>query len=125
MVDTVNQWWHDETVPLSSVSISSRCYTPCVSEESGGQTYRKPCVLLEQLRSLVLKREMPLQVVVPLFTSNAAAAVGLKDKGIIDVGRSADILILDAITLELRYVISKGCVIKRPSWAAEPQIRSK
>ena len=53
-----------------------------------------------------------------LFTVNPADAVGL-NKGRARPGDDADLLILDAKdSLKLKYVISKGRVMKTPDWTA-------
>ena len=72
---------------------------------------------LKLLRKLVLEHGMQLGAALALFTVNAADAVGLR-KGRARVGDDADLLILDATTLELQYVISKGRVMKTPEWTA-------
>lgn len=38
------------------------------------------------------------------------------DKGVIEIGADADILLLDKNTLKLKYVVAKGCVVMTPKW---------
>jgi beta-aspartyl-dipeptidase (metallo-type) len=58
----------------------------------------------------------PLERILPLMTSNPAAILQMPGKGRLQPGCDADILLLDAATLELKYVLAKGEVVKTPEW---------
>lgn len=54
----------------------------------------KPASLLQTLKAL-LEKDVPLERVLPAFTSNVADILRLRDKGKIQVGNAADLLVLD------------------------------
>ena len=58
----------------------------------------------------------PLEQILPLMTRNPAARLKLPSKGRLQPGCDADILLLDADALELKYVLAKGEVVKTPEW---------
>lgn len=67
-----------------------------------------PDVFREQICGLVTKHDFTLDLVLPLVTRNPAAALKLSGKGCLEVGKEADVVILDRDTLELRDVIARG-----------------
>ena len=67
-----------------------------------------PDVYYRQICGLVLKHGYSLDMVLPLITTNPAAVLKLKRKGCIAPGSDADIVILDAGSLEIRDVIARG-----------------
>ncbi|HEV2736046.1 MAG TPA: amidohydrolase family protein [Longimicrobiaceae bacterium] len=83
--------------PLDRLSISS-------DADSG-----HPLIYFEQWRSLVLREGQPLERVLPIVGLNPARAVKLdKRKGTLEVGKDADIVVLDRDTLDVREVIARG-----------------
>ena len=66
--------------------------------------------LLEQLRTVVLDEVWPLEDAFALATRNPARVLKLQDAGVIAEGNRADLLVLDAKTLQLRHVIAGGRV---------------
>jgi len=64
--------------------------------------------LLEQIREAVLEKVWPLEDAFALATRNPARVLKLEDAGTIAEGKRADLLILDAKTLELRHTIAGG-----------------
>lgn len=83
--------------PLERLSISS-------DADSG-----HPMIYFEQFRSLVLREGHPLDRVLPLVTLNPARATRLdRRKGTIEVGKDADITVLDRENLDVREVIARG-----------------
>ena len=64
--------------------------------------------LLEQIRLAVREEVWPLEDALALATRNPAKVLKLKDVGEIAEGKRADLLLLDAESLELRRVIAAG-----------------
>ena len=75
---------------------------------SSDASITSPLNLYNQIRACVLDEGIPLDRVLPLVTSNTAAALKLPHKGRIKEGIAADVLVVDRETLELREVISLG-----------------
>ena len=75
---------------------------------SSDAAINSPRVLLEQVRSCVQEGGLPLDEVLPLVTSNTARILGLELKGRLEYGRMADVVVMDADTLEIVHVISRG-----------------
>ena len=66
----------------------------------------RPAALAEALQAL-LAAGLPLEDVLPVFTSNVAAALRLPGKGRIAVGGDADLVVLDA-DHRIRDVMARG-----------------
>lgn len=66
--------------------------------------------LLEQVLSVVREEVWPLEDAFALATRNPARVLKLEDAGTIAEGKRADLLVLDAKSLELRHVIAGGRV---------------
>ncbi|MBW3630324.1 MAG: amidohydrolase family protein [Gemmatimonadetes bacterium] len=75
---------------------------------SSDAAINSPRVLLEQIRECVQEGGLPLEEVLPLVTSNTARILGLERKGRLEFGRMADVVVMDAETLEIVHVISRG-----------------
>lgn len=106
--DTVNadlarwlRWWLDHDAPMDRLTVSS-------DADSG-----TPDLLYRQLCEAVVKHRIPLELVLPLATSNAAEALKLQAKGRLFPGGDADLVIMDRTTLELRHVVAGGEVLVR------------
>jgi beta-aspartyl-dipeptidase (metallo-type) len=67
-----------------------------------------PDVLYDQLCGLVLKKKMPLELVLSFCTSNTAAVLKMPNKGVIEAGKDADVLVLKQGSLEIVEVIARG-----------------
>jgi beta-aspartyl-dipeptidase (metallo-type) len=74
--------------------------------------------LLEQVRNVVRQEIWPLEDALALATRNPARVLKLHDAGEIAEGKRADLLLLDAKTLELRHVIAGGRVVWSETSAA-------
>jgi beta-aspartyl-dipeptidase (metallo-type) len=72
-----------------------------------------PGILLEQVRDSVCRGGIPLEEILPLVTANSASVLRLPNKGRLEPGCDADILVLEAGTLRLRHVLSMGRVLMR------------
>jgi len=94
-----------------------------VSSDSDSST---PDIFFDQLCGLVVKQKMPLETVLRFVTSNTAAVLKLPDKGRIDEGTDADILVLRRGSLEIveviargRRMVREGQVVARPKFLEE------
>ena len=64
--------------------------------------------LLIGLQEAVLKEGIPLEQVLPTLTSNVARILNFPHKGTLEVGKDADILLLDPTDLSIDTVIARG-----------------
>ena len=67
-----------------------------------------PDILFDQLCGLVVKKKMPLELVLSFCTSNTAKVLKLENKGRLDEGKDADVLVLKKGSLEIVEVIALG-----------------
>ena len=67
-----------------------------------------PDILFDQLCGLVVKKKMPLELVLSFCTSNTAKVLKLENKGRLDEGNDADLLVLKKASLEIVEVIALG-----------------
>jgi beta-aspartyl-dipeptidase (metallo-type) len=67
-----------------------------------------PATFFEQIRACVVKERFPLEQILPLVTSNTAKVLKLDRQGVIEVGKAADVLVLDRQSLEIREVLCGG-----------------
>ncbi|APC49354.1 beta-aspartyl-peptidase [Virgibacillus halodenitrificans] len=72
-----------------------------------------PSTLFEQLKAVVKGDELSLEEIVPLLTSNTAAALRLNEKGIIEQHADADLIVINKQTFDLEHVIAKGRLMMR------------
>ncbi len=75
---------------------------------SADASISSPRTLLEQVRACVLEHRFPLERVLPHVTANTAAVLRLPAKGNIAEGADADVLVLDADSLDLLEVVAGG-----------------
>jgi beta-aspartyl-dipeptidase (metallo-type) len=68
----------------------------------------RPANLLDQLRDCVLRHDFRLEELLPHVTANTARILGLGDRGRLEPGLRADLLVLDGDSLEPRDVIAGG-----------------
>ena len=67
-----------------------------------------PRNLYDQIGKCFLEKQYPLERLLPVVTSNTAAALKLPMKGAVKQGNFADVLVIDAVSFELQHVFSKG-----------------
>jgi beta-aspartyl-dipeptidase (metallo-type) len=72
-----------------------------------------PVQRLNQLRACVLEQGRQLDQLLPLVTTNVARVLKLQQKGRIEPGANADLLVLRRETLEPVHVVAKGRVLMR------------
>jgi beta-aspartyl-dipeptidase (metallo-type) len=77
-----------------------------------------PAIFYQQFCGLVVKHGFPLDVVLPLFTSNTAAALKLESKGGLRPGMDGDVAVLTRESLDIRHVIAGGRVMVRDGQTA-------
>ena len=65
-----------------------------------------PRNLLEQLRTCVLEHKFPLEQVLACVTANTADVLKLEQKGRLEEGKSADVLVLRKESLEIKDVVA-------------------
>lgn len=102
-IDTVNEdlarWFRlyvDGGAPLDRLTVSS-------DADSG-----TPDAHWRQLRELVVTHGYPLEMVLPIATTNVAAALKLPSKGCIEPGKDADLVVVERDSLAIREVVSRG-----------------
>jgi beta-aspartyl-dipeptidase (metallo-type) len=81
-----------------------------------------PDIFYQQFCGLVVKHGFSLDLVLPLFTSNTAAALKLSKKGCIKPGMDGDVAVLTEGSLDIREVVAKGRVMLRDG---VPVVREK
>jgi beta-aspartyl-dipeptidase (metallo-type) len=81
-----------------------------------------PALFYEQFCGLVVKHRFALEVALPFFTSNTAAALKLEKKGGLRPGMDADVAILTKGSLDICHVVARGKLMVRDG---EPQVREK
>lgn len=74
-----------------------------------------PYTLYQQVVNSVKKTELPLAEILSLVTANTADALCLQEKGRLQEGKDADVLILEKNTLEVQHVIAKGNIMVQES----------
>lgn len=86
---------------------------PRLLTASSDAAIKSPHALLAQVLSCVHEGVLPLEEALALATSNPARILKLHDDGTIAHGNKANLLVLDARTLELRHVIANGISVVR------------
>jgi beta-aspartyl-dipeptidase (metallo-type) len=108
--------------PLERVTVSSDAFGSLPTYDSKGElvgyTAAQPTSLLELVKELVKVHKWTLTEALRPLTINPAVLYLLnkQGKGQITVGGAADLLVLDKNTLELKYVIAKGKILKKPGY---------
>lgn len=80
---------------------------------SSDASFSSPETILWQLMKVKAELKWPLEKILPLVTTNTARMLKMPNKGRIEVGADADILIMHPDTMELQHVIAKGKVFMR------------
>jgi beta-aspartyl-dipeptidase (metallo-type) len=107
-------------LPMERVIVSSNAHGSLPTFDSNGNLVRyamADCMaLMNVLKKLYFEEMWSLEDILPLVTSNPADALKLSTKGSLEQGMDADILILDRVTLEIKYVFGKGRLLRSPGW---------
>jgi beta-aspartyl-dipeptidase (metallo-type) len=75
---------------------------------SSDASINSPHTLFAQIRSCILDHGFPLEQTLSHVTANTAAVLKLEQKGRLEVGRDADLLVLRKDTLEIKDVVARG-----------------
>jgi beta-aspartyl-dipeptidase (metallo-type) len=67
-----------------------------------------PETLLNQIRTAAQRESINFSRLISLVTKNTATVLKLQDRGSLAPGKAADVLVMDAGTLELKEVIAGG-----------------
>lgn len=81
---------------------------PAFLTASSDSALSSPETLIAQIRSCILEHGIPHEVARALVTSNPARMLGLAAKARIERDADADLLLLDARSLDIRHVIAGG-----------------
>jgi beta-aspartyl-dipeptidase (metallo-type) len=99
-------------VPLDRITMSSdgNGSMPAFNEKGQltGLIAASPRSIYEAVRNIVKANLLPLQDAIRFVTINPATSLKLPNKGRIDLGYDADIVVLDK-ELNIRHVFAKGC----------------
>jgi beta-aspartyl-dipeptidase (metallo-type) len=93
---------------------------------SSDASINSPEAFAEQVRDCVLHHGFPLERILPFITENTARILKLHEKGTLERGKIADVLVLEPDTLAVRHVWAKGrCMVRdgelvaREGWLEE------
>lgn len=105
----------EKDIPISSITFSSdgQASLPYFDEmgEFKGLKVGKTASLFREVRDAVLNEKVPLEQALQVITSNPAQVLKLSQKGNIQKGKDADLVILDKETLTIQTVIAKGQIM--------------
>lgn len=105
----------EKDIPISSITFSSdgQASLPYFDErgEFKGLKVGKTASLFREVRDAVLNEKVPLEQAIQVITSNPAQVLKLPQKGNIQKGKDADLVILDKETLTIQTVIAKGQIM--------------
>ena len=80
---------------------------------SSDASLTRPGLLYEQFCRVVVHRRLPLELVLPMITTNAARILRLDRKGRLERGRDGDVVVLQRGSLEIVHVVAGGTVMVR------------
>lgn len=102
----------EKDIPISSITFSSdgQASLPYFDEmgEFKGLKVGKTASLFREVRDAVFNEKIPLEQAIQVITSNPAQVLKLSQKGNIQKGKDADLVILDKESLTIQTVIAKG-----------------
>ncbi|CAM6101204.1 unnamed protein product [Calypogeia fissa] len=113
--------WHQKgAVALDHISLSSDGFGSLPSYNAQGELLKydiaSPKANLYTIQQLVLNGGWTFQQAASLSTVNPATFLSLAKKGKLDVGMDADVIVLNALSLQLEYVVAAGQLMKTPTW---------
>ena len=93
---------------------------------SSDASINSPQAFADQVRDCVLNHGIAIERMLPMVTEHTARILKLEEKGTLDAGKVADVLVLERDTLELRHAWAKGrcavrdgCLMLRAGFLAE------
>jgi len=102
----------DDNAPVDRIKLSTDAggSLPEFDQEGEliGMSSASPAHLKDEFKKMVKEEEIPLEDAVRITSTNIAEQLKLNDKGRIQKGKDADLLLLDKKTLQIDYVIAKG-----------------
>lgn len=105
----------EQEVPIGSITFSSdgQASLPYFDEngEIKGLKVGKMSSLFSEVRDAILLEGIPLEQAIRVITSNPAQVLKLPHKGVIQIGKDADLVLLDKETLEIQTVIARGQIM--------------
>jgi beta-aspartyl-dipeptidase (metallo-type) len=103
---------HDVSVNSVSFSSDGQGSLPLFDEKGAfkGLEVGKVSTLFKEVRDAVREEKIPLEIALNVITSNPARNLRLTNKGSIQVGKDADLVLLDE-NLEIDTVISRGRIM--------------
>ena len=98
-------------VPIERITISSDANGNMPVRDASGRVIRldiqEVVHLYREVRDLVRDEAIPVERAIQTVTSNPARVFGLSAKGVLEPGRDADLVLVDA-AFELRSVYARG-----------------
>ena len=67
--------------------------------------------LYEEVKESIKTHKIPIEEALKVITLNVAKVLKLKNKGLIEVGKDADLVLVDENTLEIKTVIAMGKIM--------------
>lgn len=105
----------EEKVAIDSITFSSdgNASLPFFDDNGDykGLQVGKVSSLFQEVRDAVLEESIPLETVLQVITSNPAKVLKLSNKGHIQPGKDADLVLLDKETLTIKTVFAQGKVM--------------
>ncbi|MDQ0201057.1 beta-aspartyl-peptidase [Neobacillus ginsengisoli] len=105
----------DEGVPVGHITFSSDGQASLPFFDSNGEfaglQVGKVSSLFNEVRDSVLEEGIPLETALEVITSNPSHVLKLSNKGSIQIGKDADIVLLQKETLAISTVIARGQVM--------------
>ena len=114
--------YYSQGVDMSHVTLSSDSYGSLPDYDANGiligYGVASPSNLFNQVRTMIMDYKWPIELAFSLATRNTASYLGFVNKGEIQVGKDADVLVLDPATLDLQYFFANGKMLKSPTATA-------
>ncbi len=105
----------DAGVPIDQITFTSdgQASLPLFDEqgELAGLQIGKVSSLYKEVRESIVKEEIPLEAAIRVITSNPAKILKLTQKGHIQAGKDADLVLLDKNSYNVDTVLAKGKVM--------------
>lgn len=102
----------DEKLPIEHITFSSDGNGSMPEfDKEGNLTDYKICsvsTLFREVKFAINEQDVPIEEAIKVITSNVAELLNFKEKGTIDCGKDADLVIVDENSLEIDMVFAKG-----------------
>ena len=106
----------DAGVPLENITFTSDACGSLPGFDAQGNLIKLemgvPKANLRELKDAVMEENIPLEKAVKVLTSNPADILKLKQKGRIQVGKDADVVLLNS-DFEITHVVALGAIMMR------------